>query len=93
MIVVSLRPHVRVHLSEGSGTVLQEESAMIKERHQTLLREELLPITHELFADKRCLFQHDGAPSHETKVITKRLGSAARKLPRPKFYGEPVGSP
>lgn len=66
---------------------------MIKEWHQTLLGEDSLSITHELFAEERCLFQHDGAPSHGTEVITKRLGSAARKLPRPKFYGEPVGSP
>lgn len=67
---------------------------MIKEGHQSPHREELLSNTHELFADKRCLFQPDGAPSHETKVITKRLGSAARKLPRiPKILWRTCGQP
>ena len=37
-------------------------------------REQFLPIIQEQFGDKQCLFQHDGAPCHKAKVITKWLG-------------------
>ena len=33
-----------------------------------------LPTIQEQFGDEQCLFQHDGAPCHEAKVITKWLG-------------------
>ena len=35
---------------------------------------QILPTIQEQFGDKRCLFQHDGAPCHKAKVITKWLG-------------------
>ena len=47
---------------------------MNKEWYQHILREQLLPTIQEQFGDEQCLFQHDGAPCHKAKVITKWLG-------------------
>src|SRR4029434_10566195 len=40
----------------------------------SLLQEQLLLTIQEQFGDEQCLFQHDGAPCHKAKVITKWLG-------------------
>ena len=58
----------------GSLTILPKNTAMNKEWYQHILREQLLPTIQEQFGDKQCLFQHDGAPCNEEKVITKWLG-------------------
>ena len=47
---------------------------MNKEWQQHILREQLLTTIQEQFGDEQCLFQHDGAPCHKAKVITKWLG-------------------
>lgn len=57
----------------GSLTVLPKNTAMNKEWYQNVLREQLLPTVQEQFGDQQCLFQHDGAPCHKAKVITKWL--------------------
>ena len=58
----------------GSLTILPKNTAMNKEWYQHILREQLLPTIQEQFGDEQCLFQHDGAPCHKAKVITKWLG-------------------
>lgn len=58
----------------GSLTILPKNTAMNKEWYQNILREQLLPTIQEQFGDEQCLFQHDGAPCHKAKVITKWLG-------------------
>ncbi|NP_001133228.1 transposase-like [Salmo salar] len=58
----------------GSLTILSRNTAMNKEWYQHILREQLLPTIQEQFGDDQCLFQHDGAPCHKAKVITKWLG-------------------
>uniref|UniRef100_A0AAZ3RHF5 Tc1-like transposase DDE domain-containing protein n=1 Tax=Oncorhynchus tshawytscha TaxID=74940 RepID=A0AAZ3RHF5_ONCTS len=58
----------------GSLTILPKNTAMNKEWYQHILREQLLQTIQEQFGDERCLFQHDGAPCHKAKVITKWLG-------------------
>uniref|UniRef100_A0A8C7SD41 Tc1-like transposase DDE domain-containing protein n=1 Tax=Oncorhynchus mykiss TaxID=8022 RepID=A0A8C7SD41_ONCMY len=58
----------------GSLTILPKNTATNKEWYQHILREELLPTIQEQFGDEQCLFQHDGAPCHKAKVITKWLG-------------------
>uniref|UniRef100_A0A4W5Q7D4 Transposase Tc1-like domain-containing protein n=1 Tax=Hucho hucho TaxID=62062 RepID=A0A4W5Q7D4_9TELE len=63
----------------GSLTILPKNAAMNKEFYQHILREQLLPTIREQFGDEqfgdeRCLFQHDGAPCHKAKLITKWLG-------------------
>ncbi|KAI4905591.1 hypothetical protein NFI96_000349 [Prochilodus magdalenae] len=57
----------------GSLTVLPKNTAMNKEWYQNVLREQLLPTVQEQFGDQQCLFQHDGAPCHKAKVMTKWL--------------------
>uniref|UniRef100_A0A096LU40 Transposase Tc1-like domain-containing protein n=1 Tax=Poecilia formosa TaxID=48698 RepID=A0A096LU40_POEFO len=57
----------------SSLTVLLKNTAMNKEWYQNVLREQLLPTVQEQFGDEQCLFQHDGAPCHKTKVITNWL--------------------
>ncbi|CDQ68099.1 unnamed protein product [Oncorhynchus mykiss] len=47
---------------------------MNEEWYQHILREQFLPTIQEQFGDEQCLFQHDGAPCHKAKVITKWLG-------------------
>ena len=54
-----------------SLTILPKNTAMNKEWYQHIPREQLLPTIQELFCDEQCLFQHDGAPYHKAKVITK----------------------
>ncbi|CAJ0945408.1 unnamed protein product [Ranitomeya imitator] len=46
---------------------------MNKEWYQNVLQEQLLPTVQEQFGAQQCLFQHDGAPCHKAKVITKWL--------------------
>uniref|UniRef100_A0A8C7DEI0 Transposase n=1 Tax=Oncorhynchus kisutch TaxID=8019 RepID=A0A8C7DEI0_ONCKI len=58
----------------GSLTILSKNTAMNKEWYQHILQEQLLPTIQEQFGDDQCLFQHDGAPCHKAKVITKWLG-------------------
>ena len=58
----------------GSLTILPKNTAMNKEWYQNILGEQLLPTIQEQFGDEQCLFQHDGAPYHKAKVITKWLG-------------------
>ena len=58
----------------GSLTILPKNTAMNKEWYQHILREQLLPTIQEQFGDEQCDFQHDGAPCHKAKVITKWLG-------------------
>ena len=58
----------------GSVKILPKNTAINKEWYQHLLREQLLPTIQEQFGDEQCLFQHDGAPCHKAKVITKWLG-------------------
>ncbi len=41
---------------------------------QKILQEQLLPTIQEQFGDDQCIFQHDEAPCHKAKVITKCLG-------------------
>ncbi|CDQ89216.1 unnamed protein product [Oncorhynchus mykiss] len=53
----------------GSLTILPKNKAMNKEWYQ-----HILPNIQEQFGDEQCLFQHDGAPCHKAKVITKWLG-------------------
>uniref|UniRef100_A0A674DNM5 Transposase Tc1-like domain-containing protein n=1 Tax=Salmo trutta TaxID=8032 RepID=A0A674DNM5_SALTR len=55
----------------GSLTIFPKNTAMNRERYQHILREQLLPTIQEQFSDEQCLFQHDGAPCHKAKVITK----------------------
>ncbi|CAJ0967905.1 unnamed protein product, partial [Ranitomeya imitator] len=57
----------------GSLTVLPKNTAMNKEWYQNVLQEQLLPTVQEQFGAQQCLFQHDGAPCHKAKVITKWL--------------------
>uniref|UniRef100_A0A9J8DM61 Tc1-like transposase DDE domain-containing protein n=1 Tax=Cyprinus carpio carpio TaxID=630221 RepID=A0A9J8DM61_CYPCA len=38
------------------------------------LQQQLLPTTQQQFGEEQCIFQHDGAPCHKAKVITKWLG-------------------
>uniref|UniRef100_A0AAZ3RR28 Tc1-like transposase DDE domain-containing protein n=1 Tax=Oncorhynchus tshawytscha TaxID=74940 RepID=A0AAZ3RR28_ONCTS len=57
----------------GPLTILTKNTAMNKEWYQHI-REQLLPTIQEEFGDEQCLFQHDGAPCHKEKVITKWLG-------------------
>uniref|UniRef100_A0A8C7K991 Tc1-like transposase DDE domain-containing protein n=1 Tax=Oncorhynchus kisutch TaxID=8019 RepID=A0A8C7K991_ONCKI len=57
----------------GSLTILPKNTAMNKEWYQHILRKQLLPTIQEQFGDEQCLFQHDGAPCHKEKVITKWL--------------------
>ena len=58
----------------GSLTILPKNTAMNKEWYQHILREQLLSTIQGQFGDEQCLFQHDGAPCHKAKVITKWLG-------------------
>uniref|UniRef100_A0AAZ3QF10 Tc1-like transposase DDE domain-containing protein n=1 Tax=Oncorhynchus tshawytscha TaxID=74940 RepID=A0AAZ3QF10_ONCTS len=58
----------------GSLTNLPKNTAMNKERYQHILLEKLLLTIQEQFGDEQCLSQHDGAPCHKAKVITKWLG-------------------
>ncbi|CDQ87187.1 unnamed protein product [Oncorhynchus mykiss] len=58
----------------GSLTILPKNTAMNKEWYHHIIREQLLPTIQEQFGDEQSLFQHDGAPCHEAKVITKWLG-------------------
>lgn len=58
----------------GSLTILPKNTAMNKEWYQHILREQLLPTIQKQFGDEQCLFEHDGAPCHKAKVITKWLG-------------------
>ncbi|CDR18259.1 unnamed protein product, partial [Oncorhynchus mykiss] len=60
---------------KGSLTILPKSTAMNKEWYQHVLREQLLPTIQEQFGDKQHLFQHDGAPCHEAKVITSGSGN------------------
>ena len=57
----------------GSLTILPKSTAMNKDWYQKVLREQLLPTIRGQFVDEECLFQHDGAPCHKAKVITKWL--------------------
>ena len=57
----------------GSLTILPKNTAMNKEWYQHILREQLLPTIQEQNGDEQCIFQHDGAPCHKAKVITKWL--------------------
>ncbi|CAJ0953436.1 unnamed protein product [Ranitomeya imitator] len=57
----------------GSLTVLPKNTAMNKEWYQNVLQEQLLPTVQEQFGTQQRLFQHDGAPCHKAKVITKWL--------------------
>uniref|UniRef100_A0AAZ3R0Z5 Transposase Tc1-like domain-containing protein n=1 Tax=Oncorhynchus tshawytscha TaxID=74940 RepID=A0AAZ3R0Z5_ONCTS len=54
----------------GSLTILPKNTAMNKEWYQHILQEQLLSTIQEQFGYKQCLFQHDGAPCHNAKVIT-----------------------
>ena len=58
----------------GSITILPKNTATNKECYQHIPREQRLPTIQEQFGDKQCLFQHDGAPCHKAKVMTKWLG-------------------
>ena len=58
----------------GSLTILPMNTAMNTEWYQHIFREQLCPTIQEQFGDEQCLFQHDGAPCHKAKVITKWLG-------------------
>lgn len=58
---------------QNSLTVLSENTAVNKERHQNILQEQLLPTIQEQLGEEQRLFQHDGAPCHEAKVITTLL--------------------
>ena len=58
----------------GFRTIFPKNTAMNKEWYQHILSEHLLPTIQEQFGDKQCLFQHDGAPFHKEKVISKWLG-------------------
>uniref|UniRef100_A0A8C8I487 Transposase n=1 Tax=Oncorhynchus tshawytscha TaxID=74940 RepID=A0A8C8I487_ONCTS len=58
----------------GSLSILSRNTAMNKEWYQHILQEQLLPTIQEQFGDEQCLFQHDGAPCHKAKMITKWLG-------------------
>ncbi|KTF75225.1 hypothetical protein cypCar_00031453 [Cyprinus carpio] len=55
----------------GSLIILPKNTAMNKEWHQNILQERLLPTIHEQFGDDLCIFQHDGAPCHKSRVIKK----------------------
>ena len=84
----------------GSLTILPKNTVMNKEWYQHILWEQLLPTIQEQFGDEQCIFQHDGAPCHKAKVITKwrrtkhrYFGSMARKLPRPQSHWELVFNP
>ncbi|CAJ0924187.1 unnamed protein product [Ranitomeya imitator] len=57
----------------GSLTVLPKNTAMNKEWYQNVLQEQLFPTVQEQFGAQQCLFQHDGAPCHKAKVLTKWL--------------------
>uniref|UniRef100_A0A674DE09 Tc1-like transposase DDE domain-containing protein n=1 Tax=Salmo trutta TaxID=8032 RepID=A0A674DE09_SALTR len=62
-------------LSDCLGPFISpKNTAMNKEWYQHILREQLPPTIQEQFGDEQCLFQHDGAPCHNAKVITKWLG-------------------
>jgi hypothetical protein len=56
----------------GSLTILPKNT--YKEWYQHTLREKLLLTIQEQFGEEQCLFQHDGAPFHRAKVITKWIG-------------------
>uniref|UniRef100_A0A8C2F823 Transposase n=1 Tax=Cyprinus carpio TaxID=7962 RepID=A0A8C2F823_CYPCA len=58
----------------GSLTILPKNTAMNKEWYQNTLQQQLLPTTQQQFGEEQCIFQHDGAPCHKAKVITKWLG-------------------
>uniref|UniRef100_A0A9J8BUN8 Uncharacterized protein n=1 Tax=Cyprinus carpio carpio TaxID=630221 RepID=A0A9J8BUN8_CYPCA len=58
----------------GSLTILPKNTAMNKEWYQNTLQQQLLPTTKQQFGEEQCIFQHDGAPCHKAKVITKWLG-------------------
>lgn len=64
----------------GSLTILPKNTAMNKEWYQNVLREQLLPTIQGQFGNEECLFQHDGAPCHKAKVITKWLGEQNIKI-------------
>ena len=64
----------------GSLTILPKNTAMNKDWYQNVLREQLLPTIQEQFGDEQCLFQHDGAPCHKARVITKWLGEQNIKI-------------
>jgi N-dimethylarginine dimethylaminohydrolase len=51
----------------GSLKILPKNTAMNKEWYKNILREQLLPTIQELFGDKQCLFQHDGASCHKAR--------------------------
>ena len=58
----------------GSLTIFTQNTAMNKEWYQHILREQLLPTIQEQFGDEQWILQHDGAPCHKAKVISKWLG-------------------
>jgi len=45
-----------------------------RERCSFTTSQQLLPTTQQQFGEEQCIFQHDGAPCHKAKVITKWLG-------------------
>ncbi|KAL0199311.1 hypothetical protein M9458_007851 [Cirrhinus mrigala] len=58
----------------GSLTIVPKNTAMNKEWYQNTLQQQLLPTIQQQFGEEQCIFQHDGAPCHNAKVITKWLG-------------------
>uniref|UniRef100_A0AAZ1XW34 Tc1-like transposase DDE domain-containing protein n=1 Tax=Oreochromis aureus TaxID=47969 RepID=A0AAZ1XW34_OREAU len=58
----------------GSLTILPKNTAMNKEWYQNSLQQQLLPTIQQQFGEEQCIFQHDGAPCHKAKVMTKWLG-------------------
>lgn len=56
----------------GSLTILPKNTAMNKEWYKNI-QEQLLPTIQEQFGEEQCLFQHDEAPWHKAKGITKWL--------------------
>ncbi|XP_073719128.1 uncharacterized protein [Misgurnus anguillicaudatus] len=57
----------------GPLTILPKNTAMNKKWYQNTLQQQLLPTIQQQFGEEQCIFQHDGAPCHKAKVITKWL--------------------
>ena len=71
--------------SQGTGalTILPKNTAMNAKWYQNVLKHHLLPTIQEQFPGKNCFFQHDGAPCHTAKIITKFLNDKNIEILKP----------
>ena len=57
----------------GTGPLYPVEGMMNSTQYLDVLRRKAIPEMDDKFSGKTCFFQHDSAPCHKSKIVTKYL--------------------